>query len=92
MKKLEQWEYFYKGESLGKETKLRDTKTGKAKTLTMTRNDFLIALADLNKQLKETSDELFSLITTYEIEDSYKLVESLDEVINNIDEITGEKQ
>lgn len=58
----------------------------------MPRNDFLIALADLNKQLKETSDELFSLITTYEIEDSYKLVESLDEVINNIDEITGEKQ
>ena len=58
----------------------------------MTRNDFLIALADLNKRLKETSDELFSLITSYEFEDSYKLVESLDDITNNIDEILGEKQ
>ena len=57
---------------------------------TMTNNDFLIALSEQKKQLQTISDELFSLFESYRVEDSYKIVESLDDVITNIEEITGD--
>lgn len=56
----------------------------------MTNNDFLIALSEQKKQLQTISDELFSLFESYHVEDSYKIVESLDDVITNIEEITGD--
>lgn len=56
----------------------------------MTRNDFLIALAEQKKQLQAISDELFSLFESYQVKDSYKVVESLDDVITNIEEIAGD--